>query len=138
MADLILVVDDNDKSPKLVRDVLMAMGYAVIEANTGEEGVRLAHERLPNLILMDIRLPGIDGPCSRSGRTTRHGAFRSSPSAYPPMGQSRRRVMAAGFDAYQAKPLNVKAPYGDRGGGAHAMNCCVLSPWGVPRDGIPA
>jgi len=59
--ELILVVEDNDKSRKLVRDVLDAMGYAVVEATTGEDGVRLACERLPNLILMDIRLPGIDG-----------------------------------------------------------------------------
>jgi CheY-like chemotaxis protein len=59
--ELILVVEDNDKNRKLVRDVLTFKGYAIIEAETGEEGVRLAQERHPSLVLMDIRLPGIDG-----------------------------------------------------------------------------
>jgi two-component system cell cycle response regulator DivK len=59
--ELILVVEDNDKSRKLVRDVLTFKGYEIIEAETGEEGVGLAQERRPSLILMDIRLPGIDG-----------------------------------------------------------------------------
>jgi len=57
----ILVVEDNEKNRKLVRDVLTFKGYEVIETETGEEGVRLAHERHPDLILMDIQLPGIDG-----------------------------------------------------------------------------
>jgi CheY-like chemotaxis protein len=56
--ELILVVEDNDKNRKLVRDVLTFKGYEIIEAETGEEGVRLAQERHPSLILMDIRLPG--------------------------------------------------------------------------------
>jgi two-component system, cell cycle response regulator DivK len=59
--ELILVVEDNDKNRKLVRDVLTFKGYEIIEAETGEEGVRLAQERHPSLVLMDIRLPGIDG-----------------------------------------------------------------------------
>jgi two-component system, cell cycle response regulator DivK len=59
--ELILIVEDNDKNRKLVRDVLTFKGYTTIEAETGEAGVRLAQERRPNLVLMDIRLPGIDG-----------------------------------------------------------------------------
>jgi two-component system cell cycle response regulator DivK len=59
--ELILVVEDNDKNRKLVRDVLTFKGYEIIEAETGEEGVRLAQERHPSLVLMDIRRPGIDG-----------------------------------------------------------------------------
>src|SRR5207245_7935955 len=59
--EMILVVEDNDKNRKLVRDVLTFKGYEIIEAETGEEGVRLAQERHPSLVLMDIRLPGIDG-----------------------------------------------------------------------------
>ena len=59
--ELILIVEDNEKSRKLVRDVLQYKGYVTIEAETGEEGVRLARERLPALVLMDIQLPGIDG-----------------------------------------------------------------------------
>ena len=58
---LVLIVEDNDKNRKLVRDVLTFKGYEVIETETGEEGVRLARERSPSLVLMDIRLPGIDG-----------------------------------------------------------------------------
>jgi two-component system cell cycle response regulator DivK len=59
--ELILIVEDNDKNRKLVRDVLTFKGFTTIEAETGEAGVRLAQERRPSLVLMDIRLPGIDG-----------------------------------------------------------------------------
>jgi CheY-like chemotaxis protein len=59
--ELILIVEDNDKNRKLVRDVLTFKGYAVIESETGEGGIRLAQERRPSLVLMDIRLPGIEG-----------------------------------------------------------------------------
>jgi len=59
--ELILIVEDNPKNLKLVRDTLQVMGYHPVEAETGEEGVRLAHERHPALILMDIQLPGISG-----------------------------------------------------------------------------
>ena len=58
---LILIVEDNEKNMKLVRDGLQAKGYATIEAVTGEDGVRLATERKPDLILMDIQLPGMNG-----------------------------------------------------------------------------
>ena len=57
----ILVVEDNPKNLKLVRDVLTYSGYEVIEATSGEDGVRLAGEAAPDLILMDLQLPGIDG-----------------------------------------------------------------------------
>ncbi len=57
----ILVVEDNPKNLKLVRDVLTHSGYEVIEATSGEDGVRLACESAPDLILMDLQLPGIDG-----------------------------------------------------------------------------
>ena len=59
--ELILIVEDNDKNLKLVRDTLQVKGYQTVEAGTGEEGVRLARERGPALILMDIQLPGISG-----------------------------------------------------------------------------
>jgi two-component system, cell cycle response regulator DivK len=59
--ELILVVEDHDKNRKHVRDVLTFKGYELIEAETGEEGVRLAQERHPSLVLMDIRLPGSMG-----------------------------------------------------------------------------
>ena len=59
--ELILIVEDNHKNRKLVRDVLTFKGYTTIEAETGEAGVCLAQERPPSLVLTDIRLPGIDG-----------------------------------------------------------------------------
>ena len=57
----VLIVEDNDKNMKLARDVLQAKGYQTLEAITGEEGVKLAKERKPDLVLMDIQLPGING-----------------------------------------------------------------------------
>ena len=59
--ELILIVEDNEKNRKLERDVLQFHGYRTMEAETGEEGVRLARESLPALVLMDIQLPGING-----------------------------------------------------------------------------
>ena len=108
--ELILVVEDNEKSRKLVRDVLTFKGYEVIDAETGEEGVRLAQKRRPSLILMDIRLPGIDG-------IEALGQFRAEPAtrAIPVlamtasvMSEDRQKVMDAGFDAFQSKPIKVK------------------------------
>src|SRR5207249_9904014 len=77
-SDLNLVVKDNDKNRKLVRDVLTFKGYEIIEAETGEEGVRLAQERHPSLVLMDIRLPGIDG-IEALGRLRAEPATRGIP-----------------------------------------------------------
>ena len=108
--ELILIVEDNPKNLKLVRDTLQVKGYQTIEAETGEEGVRLAHERYPALVLMDIQLPGI------SGIEALH-QLRADPatSATPViaitasvMAQDRTRVMAAGFDGFQGKPISIK------------------------------
>jgi two-component system, cell cycle response regulator DivK len=109
--ELVLVVEDNEKNRKLVRDVLTFKGYEVIEAETGEEGVRLAHELHPDLILMDIQLPGIDGATAlrqlRGDPATRMiPALAVTASA---MIQDRQTIMAAGFEGYQSKPLNIKA-----------------------------
>jgi len=59
--ELILIVEDNPKNLKLVRDILQVRGYRTIEAGTGEEGVQMAREQHPALILMDIQLPGLSG-----------------------------------------------------------------------------
>src|SRR5437773_3724897 len=59
--ELILIVEDNEKNLKLVRDVLQFKGYQTVEASNGEDGVRLAKERHPALVLMDIQLPGMNG-----------------------------------------------------------------------------
>lgn len=108
---LILVVEDNEKNRKLVRDVLKHKGYDVIESETGEDGVRLARERRPRLILMDIQLPGIDGIEAlrrlRADETTR--AIPVIAVTASALDRDRQKIMAAGFDGYQEKPLNVKA-----------------------------
>lgn len=108
--ELILVVEDNDKNRKLVRDVLTASGYRVIECETGEEGVRLAREARPRLILMDIQLPGIDGiEAFRRLRADPDTAgipvIAVTASA---MIADRSKITAAGFDGYQSKPISVR------------------------------
>jgi CheY-like chemotaxis protein len=108
--ELILIVEDNERNRKLVRDVLQFKGYQTLDAETGEEGVRLARERRPALILMDIQLPGIDG-------ITALGQLRSDPltRSIPviavtasAMTHDRRKILAAGFDGYQTKPIRVQ------------------------------
>ena len=108
--ELILVVEDNDKSRKLVRDLLAVKGYTVVEAETGEEGVNLARERSPSLVLMDIRLPGIDG-IEALGRLRAEDATRGIPvmaMTASVMAGDRQRVLDAGFDAFQSKPIKIK------------------------------
>ena len=108
--ELILIVEDNEKNRKLVRDVLTFTGYRLAEAETGEDGVRLAKELRPDLILMDIQLPGING-------ITALGQIRDDPTigrtpviavTASAMTHDRQKIMAAGFNGYQSKPINVK------------------------------
>jgi two-component system cell cycle response regulator DivK len=107
--ELILIVEDNDKNRKLVRDVLTFKGYAVIESETGEGGVRLAQERRPSLVLMDIRLPGMDGIEAlrrlRAEPTTRGIPVMAMTASV--MSEDRQKIMDAGFDASQGKPIKV-------------------------------
>jgi two-component system cell cycle response regulator DivK len=108
--ELILVVEDNDKNRKLVRDVLARQGYRLAEAETGEEGVRLARDLRPDLILMDIQLPGIDG-VTALGQIRADPALRDTPViavTASAMSPDRRRIMEAGFDAYESKPISVR------------------------------
>ncbi len=106
----ILIVEDNERNRKLVRDTLQFKGYETIEAETGEDGVRLAKERLPALVLMDIQLPGIDG-ITALGQLRADDRTRTIPVVAVTasvMSQDRQKIMAAGFDAYQPKPISVK------------------------------
>jgi len=108
--ELILVVEDNDSSRKLVRDILRFRGYEIIEAETGEDGVRLAQERLPSLVLMDIRLPGMDG-IEALAQLRAEAATQSIPvlaMTASVMTEHRQKIMDAGFDAFQSKPIDVK------------------------------
>ena len=111
MADeLIVLVEDNEKNRKLARDVLVHQGYRVLEAETGEDGVRLAREHRPALVLMDIHLPGIDG-IEALRQLREDPATRAIPVmavTASAMTHDRAKIMAAGFDGYQSKPISVR------------------------------
>jgi two-component system, cell cycle response regulator DivK len=107
---VILIVEDNDKNLKLVRDVLQVKGYKTLEAGTAEDGIKLAAEHKPDLILMDIHLPGMNGIDAL-------GVLRADPTtaAIPViavtasvMQQDRKLITDAGFDGYVGKPINLK------------------------------
>ena len=108
--ELILVVEDNEKNRKLVRDVLTVKGYRLLESETGEEGLRLAGEHHPALVLMDIQLPGIDG-IETLRRLRADAATASIPVVAvtaSAMTHDRQKILAAGFDGYQAKPISIR------------------------------
>ena len=109
IAALILIVEDNDRNLKLVRDVLSHLGYSTLEATDAEEGISLARTHRPDLILMDIQLPGMDGvealmrlradPVTAVLRVVALTAFA--------MNEDRQRLLAHGFDGYLEKPIDV-------------------------------
>ena len=109
--EVILAVEDNDKNLKLVRDLLHLRGFRVLEARTAEQGLALAAEHRPDLVLMDIQLPDLDG-------TAALGRLRADPrtAAIPvvaltafAMKEYRARFLGAGFDGYLAKPIDIRA-----------------------------
>jgi two-component system cell cycle response regulator DivK len=107
----ILVVEDNPKNLKLVRDVLAHSGYEVIEATTGEDGVLLAERVVPDLILMDLQLPGIDGAEALRRIRSSQGAAGIPVVAVTAfaMNDDRTRAFEWGFDGYVEKPISVRA-----------------------------
>jgi two-component system, cell cycle response regulator DivK len=106
----ILIVEDNEKNMKLARDVLQARGYVTLEATTGEDGVRLAREHRPDLVLMDIQLPGISGIEALRQLRDDPGTSGIPVLAVTAsvMEQDRRQITQAGFDAYVGKPISLK------------------------------
>ena len=110
MDELVLIVDDNEKNVKLVRDVLRFVGFRTLEAGSGGEAISLATEHLPDVILMDLRLPDMDGT----------DALRSLKGAAPTasipivaltafaMKGDHERFLDAGFDGYLEKPISVR------------------------------
>jgi len=106
----ILIVEDNEKNMKLVRDVLQVKGYATLEAVSAEDGLRLAAEHHPDLILMDIQLPGMNGiealKVLRADPAT--AAIPAIAVTASVMQQDRNQITEAGFDGYLGKPLNLK------------------------------
>ena len=105
----ILVVEDNEKGMKLFRDVLQVTGYRTLEATTGAQAVELAAEHTPDLVLMDIRLPDIDGAeaLSRLRADERTASIPVLALTAQAMRGDRERFLAAGFDGYISKPVNV-------------------------------
>ncbi len=107
---LILIVEDNEKNLKLVRDVLQVKGYETLDAGTAEDGLKIAAERTPDLILMDIQLPGMNGIDALK-------ALRANPAtaAIPViaitasvMQQDRQEIIRAGFNGFIEKPINLR------------------------------
>ena len=108
--ELILIVEDNEANLKLARDVLQFNGYRILEAGTAQNGIELARAHRPDLILMDIQLPGVDGvtalrqlkadPITASLKIVALTAFA--------MREDQERLMSAGFDGYLSKPLDIR------------------------------
>jgi two-component system cell cycle response regulator DivK len=108
---VILIVEDNEKNMKLVRDVLQFKGYQTLEAATATEGLRLAREARPDLVLMDIQLPDFDGITALARlradpQTQKMPVVAVSASVMP---DEQQRIVASGFDAFITKPINVKS-----------------------------
>ena len=107
--ELVLIIEDNEKNRKLVRDVLQVKGYHTIESETAEEGIKLALDKSPALILMDIQLPGIDGITAlkqlrAEPKTQSIPVIAITASA---MTHNRKTMLAEGFDGYQTKPISL-------------------------------
>jgi len=108
--ELILIIEDQEKNRKLARDVLEVRGYRTLETSTGEEGIDLARDQQPALVLLDIHLPGIDGietfqRLRTDPVTAAIPVIAVTASAMP---DDRVRIKAVGFDRYLSKPINIK------------------------------
>jgi two-component system, cell cycle response regulator DivK len=105
----VLIVEDNEKNMKLFRDVLSAKGYATLEARSGEEAVELALAHAPELVLMDIRLPDVDGveALRRLRSDERTSSIPVLALTAQAMSGDRERFLAAGFDGYVPKPVDI-------------------------------
>ena len=109
-AERILLVEDNDKNLKLTRDLLEWAGFAVDAATTGEDAIAQAERSAPDLVLMDLQLPGMDGHealarLRQNPRTADVPVVALTASAMP---LDRERALAAGFDGFLEKPINVR------------------------------
>ena len=107
----VLVVEDNALNLKLVRDVLGHAGYRVLEAGDAERGLQLARAERPDLVLMDVQLPGIDG-VEALRRLRADAATASIPVVAVTalaMKAERQRFVDAGFDGYLEKPVDIRA-----------------------------
>jgi two-component system cell cycle response regulator DivK len=105
----ILVVEDNERNMKLFCDLLQASGYRTLEATTGERAVELALQHGPDLVLMDIQLPDIDGveALDRLRADERSASMIVLALTAQAMEGDRERFLAAGFDGYLSKPVDI-------------------------------
>jgi len=108
-AETVLIVEDNEKSMKLFRDVLEVKGYRTLEATTGARAVELATRHLPDVVLMDVQLPDVDGVealhlIRTDARTASLPVVAVTAQA---MDGDRERFLRAGFDAYLSKPVDI-------------------------------
>lgn len=107
--ELILIVEDNEKNMKLIRDLLNFNGYRTIEAVTAEDGLGLARDRRPALILMDIQLPQMNG-ITAFHHLQADAATKSIPVIAVTASatkQEREEILAAGFDGLEVKPIKL-------------------------------
>ena len=108
--ELILIVEDNATNMKLARDLLQVKGYRTLKAASAERGLELARQHTPDLILMDIQLPCLDGVGAlqqlRADPAT--AALRVAAFTASAMSTDRARILTAGFDGYITKPINVR------------------------------
>jgi len=111
MSKRILIVEDHETNRRILRDLLTSAGYELIEAATGEEGVTLAETHRPDLILMDIQLPGLDG-YEATRRIKENPALRQIPiiavTSYALSGDEEK-ALVAGCVAYLSKPFSPRA-----------------------------
>ena len=108
--ELILIVEDNEQNQKLARDVLQMKGYRVLVADTAETGIPMAQKEKPDLVLMDIHLPGMNGiealaKLRAAPETQAIPVFAFTASVMP---QDRKEITSAGFDGFLSKPINLK------------------------------
>ena len=111
MTHVILIVEDNERNLKLLRDVLEYAGYDVRAARTAEDGITLAVSEPPDLVLMDLQLPGIDGleALRRLRASPRTAGIPVVAVTAQAMKHDRERALEAGFDGYVEKPISVRA-----------------------------
>lgn len=110
MAQTILIVEDNENNRSLFKDILEYHGYDVTVASDGQEGVAVARELMPDLILMDIQMPGLDGMTATEilrGTQKTSGLKIIALTSFAMQGD-REKFLHSGFDGYLSKPINTR------------------------------